>query len=139
MRNAMQSLTLLFALSIFLLGCPRTASAQQRNDGTTWGYWLVGGSVIVGTTSTLLGLNIDCSRSDIDCQRQASVLIWGGIGFASVGTLTGITIVQWGERQRVTPATSISQYSLRLEPYSTVLALERGERRSLLFLTLRAP
>jgi hypothetical protein len=67
------------------------------------------------------------------------VLIWGGIGFASLGTLTGITIVQWGERQRVTPATSNSRYSLRLEPYSTALAFEGGERRSLLFLTLRAP
>src|SRR5690349_8875041 len=105
MRKTRRSLTLLLALSLLLLGLPRTASAEQANDGTTWGYWLVGGSVIIGTTSTLLGLNIDCSRSDVDCQRQASVLIWGGIGFASVGTLAGITIVQWGERQRVTPAT----------------------------------
>lgn len=138
MRNAMRSLTLSLALSICLFCSPRTASAQQANDGTTWGYWLVGGSVIIGTTSTLLGLNIDCSRTDVDCQRQASVLIWGGIGFASVGTLTGITIVQWGERKRVTPAT-ISQYSLTLEPSLSGLAFERGERRSLFFLTLRAP
>jgi hypothetical protein len=139
MRKVTRSLKLFFALSIFLVLAPRTATAQQANDGTTWGYWVVGGSVILGTTSVLLGLNIDCSRSDFDCQRQASVLIWGGIGFASVGTLTGLTIVQWGERQRVTPATPVSQYSLGLEPSLMGLAFERGEHRSILFLTLRAP
>src|SRR5262245_59806983 len=133
MRLSTRSLTFAAIFSA-LLASPREAAAQQANDGTTWGYWLVGGSLILGTTATLLGLNIDCTRADIDCQREASVLIWGGIGFASVGTLTGITIVQWGERQRVTPATSASRYSLTLKPYSGGVPFE-GERGSLLLLT----
>jgi hypothetical protein len=137
----MRTLKAFFTLSLTtaLWLSPNESSAQTANDGTTWGWWLVGGSVIVGTTTVLLGLNIDCTRTDVDCQREASVLIWGGIGAASVGTLAGITIVQWGERQRAPSKPTISQYSLSLKPFSSGAPFEAGERGSLLLFSFHVP
>ncbi len=139
--HRLRLLKALFTLSLTgaLMLAPRESSAQTANDGTTWGWWLVGGSVIVGTTTTLLGLNIDCTRSDVDCQREASVLIWGGIGAASVGSLAGITIVQWGRWQRQPSAPPTSLYSLSLKPFSSGSPLEAAERGSLLMVSLRVP
>jgi hypothetical protein len=116
-----------------------TDGRAQANDGTTWGYWIVAGSVMLGTTATLLGLNVDCSASDFDCQREASVLIWGGVGFASAGTLTGLTIVQWGERKRALTLSSARTSSLSFSPYALARGVETGNASPTLLLTLALP
>lgn len=124
------------ALLVMLLA-PGSAKAQS-NDGTTWGYWLVGGSLVLGTTSVLLGLDIDCSRDDFGCQRKASVLIWGGVGFASIGTLAGLTLVQASERRRVSPLSQTAAYTLTIAPRVSK-AFSPEERQAELVFTLHTP
>jgi len=56
-----------------------------------------------------------------------------------VGSLAGITIVQWGERQRALPKPGNARYSLSLKPFSSGAPFETGERGSLLLFSLSVP
>lgn len=68
-------------------------SDQQPGDNKWWGWVVTGASLLAGGTLAVHGLSIRCG-SDIECQRSASLWLWGGIGIASAGSLAGFVMLQ---------------------------------------------
>jgi len=129
----------LCALIVFAgatFGTLEPARAQSPAAEAHWGWAVVGGSLLLGSAITIVGLGIDCGRADTECHRKASLAIWGGVGIASVGSICGLTLVQWGADAR-RPARTPPRYALELAP-----ARAHRENASLgsgVVLRLRAP
>jgi hypothetical protein len=106
-------LAAVLTLFTFLIGpalahadeAPRAAANARHNASTgpvgtprrgEWRWWLVIPSLGASAALLTYGLSIDCADADTECQRKASLAIWGSMGMASAGTLLGIRIVQVG-------------------------------------------
>jgi hypothetical protein len=82
----------------------RAPRATWRKDGT-WGWFLVASTVFVGGAISSIGLAITCDDgASTACERRAGMLLWGGIGLASVGSVIGLTVVAQGrDRMQAAP------------------------------------
>lgn len=81
---------------------PHAGKRAWTHDGS-WGWFLVASSLFVGAGLTGFGLGQTCDGPDgkhSACTRWTSMAIWGGIGFAAVGSILGLIVVQRG-RARV--------------------------------------
>lgn len=85
--------------------------AHEPDDGkpdegkdASLGWWIVASSLATGTIVTLHGLGIECAKDDTGCQRRTSLVIAGGFGIASLGSLIGLTIVQARTEDRASGA-----------------------------------
>ena len=98
------------------LGAPTT---KLEESGGAWGWLVVLPSLAAGAALLGYGLSIDCKQADIDCQRKASLAIWGSVGVASLGSLLGLCIVEKGKSPAPPPGTRAlgapSQQGVRLE------------------------
>lgn len=89
---------------------PPSPPAQEATG--EWGWLVVGSGLLVGGALTGVGLTFECEETARACQREASIMIWGGIGIAGLASAIGIAIVQAG-RARVQVAPQASGFALR--------------------------
>jgi hypothetical protein len=86
---------------------PAPAAPPKERAPGEWGWILVGAGIVAGGALTTYGLTFDCLETSLDCQRHASLAIWGGLGIAGASTAIGIAVVQAGRaRVRATVAPS---------------------------------
>jgi hypothetical protein len=88
-----------------------TTNAPQKNGPGEWGWTVLGSGLALGGALTTYGLTFDCSDTARECQRRASIAIWGGIGIAALSSAIGIAIVQMG-RVRVRAGAGLSTHEL---------------------------
>lgn len=106
----MRNRSLLLVLGI-LLGSEATALAQDSNqdvdaeevrpsphwtESRSWGWFVIGSSLALGSALTATGLAPDCN-GDSTCRVDNSLLVWSGIGTASVGSMFGFIVLQRAE------------------------------------------
>lgn len=91
---------------------PAPATPAKQEATGEWGWFVVGSGLLVGGAVTGVGLTYDCGEPARACEREASILIWSGVGIAGLASAIGIAIVQAG-RARVQVAPYASGLALR--------------------------
>jgi hypothetical protein len=71
--------------------------APNWTESPAWGWILVGSSVALGAAMTASGLAVDC-RGERQCRVDTSLLVWGGLGVASLGSMFGFVILERAEK-----------------------------------------
>jgi hypothetical protein len=82
------------AALVFFTSANVRAAPNDSAAAVTWGWTTVVLSLVAGATLTGVSMAIECPRNDLECARWTSLGIWGGIGIASAGTLTGVLIIR---------------------------------------------
>jgi hypothetical protein len=94
---------LLSLVLVLVLLWPRVAAADPtptKAGDPTWGWLLVGGSILAGAAIVTVGVTaIDCKTDDLKCSRWSSLVVISGLGVASVGSTAGIILVERANRR----------------------------------------
>ncbi len=90
---------------------PAAATTTPTKPTGEWGWLVVGSGLLAGGALTGVGLSIGCDDGSRECERRASVMIWGGIGIAGLASALGIAIVQAG-RARVQASPTAGGFAL---------------------------
>jgi hypothetical protein len=75
---------------------PSAPTTPSRTSSPAWGWILIGSSMALGAAMTASGLAVEC-RGEERCRIDTSLLVWGGIGVASVGSMFGFLILERAE------------------------------------------